>query len=129
MALALFLEAVRTVAVTVQSFQDIETVEVFEVEHVAPAGVGGTAVAAGTAGAAEVEVVGTVEVVEACENQLLHAVAHEVAHFRVSAERFVAPVQFSGAGLLLLYAAEPLYETEHIKVRQNGFKKIKDYSC
>lgn len=100
---ALFLEAARTVAVTVQSVQDIEIVEMLEEEAVAPAGVGGTAgvdVAAGvggsagaagtagaaaTAGAAEVKVVGTVEVVEACGNQLLNAVAGEVAHSQVSA--------------------------------------------
>lgn len=106
---ALFLEAAQTAAVTVQSVLDIELEEMSEVE---PVGVGGTAGvgetagvdvtagAAATAGAAEVKVVGTVEVVEACGNQLLNAVAGEVAHSQVSAERFVAPAQFSGPGLL-----------------------------
>lgn len=114
----LFLEAARTVAVTVQSVQDMEIVEMLEVEAVAPVGVGatagaagavGTAEVAGTAGVAEVKVAGSAEVeAEACGNRLLNAVAGEVAHSQVSVERFVAPAQFSGVGLLLLCADVPL---------------------
>lgn len=115
----LFLEAARTVAVMLPSVQGMEIVGMLEVEPVASVGVGvivgvgvtagaaATAGAAGTAGVAEVKVVGSVEV-EACGNQLLNAVAGEVAHSQVSVEHFVAPAQFSGVGLLLLCADEPL---------------------
>ncbi len=66
-----------------------------------------TVVAAGTAEVAEVEVVGAVEVVEAFGHQLLCAMAGRIACSQVSAECFVVPAQFSGAGLLQGHAAEP----------------------
>lgn len=64
-------------------------------------------VPAGTAEVAEVAAVGSVEVVEAFGRQRLRAMAGGVACSRVSAECFVVPAQFSGAGLLSARAAEP----------------------
>lgn len=62
---------------------------------------------AGTVEVAEVESVGTVEVAEVCGRRVPRAVAEGVVCFLVSAECSDDLARFSGAGLLLVCAAEP----------------------
>lgn len=70
------------------------------VEVAGTAEVAETVEVAGTVEVAEVEADGTVEAVEALGRQLLCAMAGGAVRSRVSAERFVVPAPFSGAGLL-----------------------------
>lgn len=105
---ALVSGAAGTVAATALTVQAVDMSEVVSAETVVAAGtaeVAGTVEvadveAAGTVEVAEVEVAGTVEVVEAFGRLLLCAMAGGPACSRVSAECFVVPAPFSGAGLL-----------------------------
>lgn len=125
---ALVSGAAGTVAATALTVQDAEAVEMSEVVPAGNAEVAGTAEVAGeeeAVGTAEVaeeeeavgtvevaeeeeEAAGTVEVVEAFVRQLLCATAGGAAWSQVSAECFVVPAPFSGAGLLRGHAAEPV---------------------
>lgn len=110
---ALVSGAADTVAATALTVQDAGAVEMSEVVPAETAEVAGTvevadAEAVGTVEVAEVEAGGTVEVVDAFGHQLLCAMAGEAVCSRVSAECFVVPSPFYGAGLLGGHAAEPV---------------------
>lgn len=97
---ALVSGAAGTVAATALTVQDAEAVAMSEMAPDGTVVAAETAEVAETVEVAEVEAAGTVEVVEALGRQLLCAAAGGAVCSQVSAECFVAPALFSGAGLL-----------------------------